>query len=130
MEMVTAAKAAKAAKSAPPSCDAMVTARVPRGVKERGDAILREIGSSPTKLVNAAYDYVLENKKLPARDEGASLLRPGVRKLSPSQKRTLCRRLEGMRAGKLHGCDSFDDMLCDALLERYAGKATEAQKAS
>lgn len=45
--------------------DAMVTARVPVEVKERVGSILREMGSSPTELVNAAYDYVLKCGKLP-----------------------------------------------------------------
>ena len=45
--------------------DAMVTARVPVEVKERVGSILREMGSSPTELVNAAYDYVLKSGKLP-----------------------------------------------------------------
>ena len=45
--------------------DAMVTARVPVEVKERVGTILREMGSSPTELVNAAYDYVLKYGKLP-----------------------------------------------------------------
>ncbi len=43
----------------------MVTARVPVEVKERVGSILREMGSSPTELVNAAYDYVLKYGKLP-----------------------------------------------------------------
>lgn len=45
--------------------DAMVSARVPVEVKKQGDAILKEIGSSATELVNAAYDYVLKNRALP-----------------------------------------------------------------
>lgn len=45
--------------------DAMVTARVPVEVKERVGSILREMGSSPTELVNVAYDYVLKYGKLP-----------------------------------------------------------------
>lgn len=45
--------------------DAMVTARVPVEVKERVGSVLREMGSSPTELVNAAYDYVLKYGKLP-----------------------------------------------------------------
>ena len=45
--------------------DAMVTARVPVEIKKQGDDILKEIGSSATELVNAAYDYLLKNKALP-----------------------------------------------------------------
>lgn len=45
--------------------DAMVTARVPIEVKEQVNARLREAGSSPTELVNAAYDYYLHCGELP-----------------------------------------------------------------
>ena len=40
--------------------DAIVTARVPAEIKKQGNAVLREIGSTPTELVNAAYRYVLK----------------------------------------------------------------------
>ena len=43
----------------------MVTARVPVEVKDRVNAMLREMGSSPTELVNAAYDYVMKRGELP-----------------------------------------------------------------
>lgn len=45
--------------------DGMVTARVPIEVKERVNALLRERGSSPTELVNAAYAYYLSCGELP-----------------------------------------------------------------
>jgi antitoxin component of RelBE/YafQ-DinJ toxin-antitoxin module len=46
--------------------DAIVTARIPVEVKEQGNAILKEIGSSPTKLINAAYSYLLATHQLPS----------------------------------------------------------------
>lgn len=46
--------------------DAIVTARIPIEVKEQGNAILKEIGSSPTKLINAAYSYLLATHRLPS----------------------------------------------------------------
>ncbi len=45
--------------------DAIVTARVPAEIKKQGNAVLREIGSTPTELVNAAYEYVLKERELP-----------------------------------------------------------------
>lgn len=45
--------------------DAIVTARVPLEVKEQVNIILKEIDSSPTKLINAAYEYVLRYHDLP-----------------------------------------------------------------
>jgi antitoxin component of RelBE/YafQ-DinJ toxin-antitoxin module len=56
--------------------DSMVTARVPAQIRERGNAILRELGTTPTELVNAAYAYLIEYGKLP---QVASELNPGVR---------------------------------------------------
>ena len=44
---------------------AMVTARVPVEIRDQVNAQLRSIGSSPTELVNAAYDYVLRTGHLP-----------------------------------------------------------------
>lgn len=48
---------------------AMVTARVPQEIRDQVNAQLRAIGSSPTELVNAAYDYVLKTGKLPDANE-------------------------------------------------------------
>lgn len=45
--------------------DSFVTARVPAEIKEQGNAILEKLGSSPTKLVNAAYEYVLAEGAIP-----------------------------------------------------------------
>ncbi|MEC4183791.1 hypothetical protein VJ918_03110 [Adlercreutzia sp. R21] len=44
---------------------AMVTARVPVEIRDQVNAQLREMGSSATELVNAAYDYVLKTGELP-----------------------------------------------------------------
>ena len=44
---------------------AMVTARVPQEIRDQVNAKLKAIGSSPTELVNAAYDYVLQAGRLP-----------------------------------------------------------------
>lgn len=46
--------------------DAIVTARVPVEIKEQVNAILKEIDSTPTKLINAAYEYVLATHMLPS----------------------------------------------------------------
>ena len=45
--------------------DVIVTARVPKEVKRKGDEILGRIGSTPTELINTAYRYVLRNGGLP-----------------------------------------------------------------
>ena len=65
--------------------DAMVTARVPVEIK----ALLKENGSSPTELVNSAYEYYLEHRELPKKN----LLKAGRRKLSREQKKKLAELL-------------------------------------
>ncbi|MEG0376062.1 MAG: type II toxin-antitoxin system RelB/DinJ family antitoxin, partial [Raoultibacter sp.] len=53
--------------------DAIVTARVPVEIKEQANGVLKNIGATPTELVNAAYQYVLECEALPkARRESKS----------------------------------------------------------
>lgn len=43
----------------------MVTARVPSEIRRQGNAVLKEIGATPTQLVNAAYEYILAKRRLP-----------------------------------------------------------------
>ena len=69
--------------------DAMVTARVPVEIKEQVTALLKENGSSPTELVNSAYEYYLEYRELPKKN----LLKAGRRKLSREQKKKLAELL-------------------------------------
>ena len=45
--------------------DAIVTARVPVETKNQGAEILRRLGETPTRLVNAAYEYLLATGTLP-----------------------------------------------------------------
>ncbi len=54
--------------------DAMVTARVPVEIRDQVNALLRNEGSSPTELVNAAYDYYLQCGKLPQVSESSDAL--------------------------------------------------------
>ena len=65
--------------------DAIVTARIPVEKKSRGNAVLGEIGSSPTKLINAAYDYVIREGRLPGEIPSAKSPGPAIRKLSSEQ---------------------------------------------
>jgi antitoxin component of RelBE/YafQ-DinJ toxin-antitoxin module len=71
--------------------DAIITARIPIEIKEQGNAILSEIGATPTLLINAAYKYVLDNKKLPGKNT-ESLHQS--RKLSAQQEKDLLLSLE------------------------------------
>lgn len=74
--------------------DAIVTARVPVEVKAQVNAILHELGSSPTKLINAAYEYVLRHHALPL-DSAGTLGPEMVVRVAPPE---LVRRLESCLA--------------------------------
>lgn len=119
--------ALKRKKSHSGSYDSMVTARVPKGIKEQGDAILREIGASPTKLVNSAYDFVIAHRRLPSGNQDASQLKPGVRKLSAAQKKQLRSRAGKLVVGRIQSEDSFRDLLNEAKNERYPGSSSDNQ---
>ena len=61
---------------------ALVSARVPTEIKKQGNIILEKIGSSPTQLVNSAYQYIIDNGKLPSAEQE---LKPAKRKLDAMQ---------------------------------------------
>ena len=102
--------------------DAMVTARVPVEIKEQGNAILREIGSSPSKLVNAAYEYVLKTRRVPEADVRSGLTRAGRKNLSDAQKARLRERSRAMKLGDgsdVLGGRSFKDALAEMRCAEY-----------
>lgn len=49
--------------------DVLVSARITQGKKDAAKDVLASIGASTTDLINSAFDYVLENKKLPIASE-------------------------------------------------------------
>ena len=53
--------------------DSIVTARVPIEVKNQVSEVLESLGSNTTKLINAAFEYVLVTGKLPDAREESSL---------------------------------------------------------
>ncbi len=73
--------------------DAIVTARVPAEIKKQGNAVLREIGSTPTELVNAAYRYVLKERELPKEASPLAGLAGQHRILSLEQKERVRNRV-------------------------------------
>jgi antitoxin component of RelBE/YafQ-DinJ toxin-antitoxin module len=60
--------------------DSIAAARVPAELKEQVAAILDSIGATPTQLINSAYQYVLEFKRLPL---DASSAKQGRREVTP-----------------------------------------------
>ena len=99
---------------------AMLTARVPKGVKERGDALLHSIGSTPTKLVNAAYAFLLEHGKLPGTDEESGTLKPGRRTLDSRQAQQLNRIMDSLAVRSERFPDkAYEQLKEEAMAERF-----------
>ena len=72
--------------------DSIVTARIPVEVKNQVSEVLESLGSNATKLINAAFEYVLVTGKLPDAHEDASLESPAKgssRQLSEKDKEEL-----------------------------------------
>lgn len=102
--------------------DAMVSARVPVEIKKRGDSKLREIGSSATELVNAAYDYVIKCGRLPGVEEGRGGGEPQVKVLSGEEARSFMSAWNKRGIIEARGYDgsNFKDALDQAKGEYYA----------
>ena len=49
------------------SVDSIVTARVPREIRDQGDAALKRIEATVTELVNSAFEYVIKTGELPTK---------------------------------------------------------------
>ena len=102
--------------------DAMVSARVPVEIKKRGDRILKEIGSSTTELINAAYEYVLEYGKLPAKEDAEAGGEPQVKVLSGDQARAFREQWASRAVLEAPGYngDNYKDLLDQARGDYYA----------
>lgn len=75
--------------------DAIVSARVPIALKERGNGILHDIGSTPTQLINAAYQFVLAEHELPKPHDPLEGMRGAKRELTDEQKEKVRRSPQG-----------------------------------
>ena len=94
--------------------DPVVTARVPAGVRARGTDVLREIGATTSELINAAFDYVIQEHELP---------RPRRKTADETHRRTLDEgQLEQlasfMDAVKIATPDAWKDEPFESLLEQ------------
>lgn len=103
--------------------DAIVTARVPVAVKEQVGSILHEIGSTPSQLVNAAYEYVLAERELPRAGTGLGEGEAAPRRMTREQSRRISSALEAMYVGPAEDDRSFNEQLREARDERYAAFA-------
>lgn len=99
----------------------VVTARVPEGVRSRGIDVLREIGSSTSELVNAAFEYVIKERRLPKPDAHAAGT-TARRKPSESQLEQLNSFMDGIRISVPESWDNtpFEELLDEAMEDQHA----------
>lgn len=103
--------------------DPMVSARVPLELRDQVNDELRKIGSSPTELINSAYEFFLKTKSLP---NSSPSLEPGKRTLS---KRDIQKIQASLDASTLFVPESFfdgksyDELLAEALRKDYESLA-------
>jgi antitoxin component of RelBE/YafQ-DinJ toxin-antitoxin module len=91
--------------------DPVVTGRVPEAVRNRGNAVLKEIGSSPSELINAAYDYVIRERRLP---KAVDLPDAGTRTLTEAQAAEL---LNFMKRVRVEVPSEWDGVTFDELFD-------------
>ena len=71
--------------------DPMVSARVPEDLRTRVNLRLKDIGSTPTELINKAYEFLDTTGGLPRSD---AVLHACKRRLSDEQKQALVSAIE------------------------------------
>lgn len=103
--------------------DPMVSARVPLELRDQVNEGLRAIGSTPTELINSAYQYFLEHKMLPS-----DLKTPtrGKKRLSVEQMQDLAQSIETttlqVEEESFKGL-SYKELLRQELKDRYESLA-------
>lgn len=103
--------------------DPMVSARVPLELRDQVNEGLREIGSSPTELINSAYQYFLEHKTLPSERK---IPTRGKKRLSAEQMQDLAQSIETttlqVEEESFKGL-SYKELLRQELKDRYESLA-------
>ncbi|WP_139650593.1 hypothetical protein [Raoultibacter phocaeensis] len=105
--------------------DATVTARVPVEVKEQVNGILKDIGSTPTELINTAYRYVLHSKRLPDTHVPAG---KKILNLTDDEKSSLKAFLDrsAVKAPASWEGKTYKDLREEAMRDRYPDFLAEA----
>ena len=99
--------------------DPVVTARVPEGIRSRGVDVLKEIGSSTSELVNAAFAYVIQEHKLPKSKDVVS--KASLRQVSAQQLAQARSFMEDVCIAVPQQWDrrTFEDLLEEVRAEQY-----------
>lgn len=103
--------------------DTTVSARIPVAVKERGGEILKELGATPSQLINAAYQYLLANHELPGTKEAHGIPQNIHRTPTKEQMEEINQALDAMYLGPLPQGKTYEDLRDEAWEERYARSA-------
>lgn len=99
--------------------DPMVSARVPVGLRDAVNQGLKEIGSSPTELINSAYEFFLANRALPGQ---ATAPKPGRRHLGAKDIEALNESIASSTCAipeSYFGGRSYDELLAGNLRGEY-----------
>ena len=102
--------------------DVIVTARVPLEIRNQAVAVLESIGSTPTELINAAFEYVIFTGELPPVTPSLEEMSHTTRRATPEQMAKINERIErttfavpdSFWAGK-----TDEELLGEALEEKY-----------
>ena len=102
--------------------NAMVSARVPVEIKRQGDCKLKELGSSATELVNAAYLYVIKHGALPGVQMPVVQDKPQVKTLSGDAAKAFKAQWDkrSVLEAKEYDGHNFKDLLDEARGDYYA----------
>ncbi|MDO4400017.1 MAG: hypothetical protein Q4D27_03590 [Coriobacteriia bacterium] len=102
--------------------NAMVSARVPVEIKKQGDQKLKEIGSSVTELINAAYEYLIRYGKLPKETPQKPVDTPQVKTLTGDALHTFQEQWQNRQVLNAPGYDgqNFKELLDQAREDYHA----------
>lgn len=106
------------------SPDKIVTARVPREIRDQGDIALRRIDSTVTELVNSAFEYVIKTGSLPTPSSKSEPNgKTNKRKLSAKQKARFSEYLEttSVPLSREYSSLSAKEIKAMRLAEKYEG---------
>lgn len=106
--------------------DPVVTARVPAGIKARGVEVLHEMGSTTSELVNAAFEYVIKERRLPGEKadlgEGGKRSANTTRAIDEKKMKQLTAFMDEVRLSVPESWNqaAFEELYDQAMEERYA----------